>query len=234
MALDFDVLSVRPRSIKAIQKSINMHNQKRKDWEKNTAQLLNKFFFFGAGPIIISYINDENWEKLRSDVMDFLNGKILVYFGEAPLWVPSQHPSNYYGYNLTTHPEPEFGWCLMSGFALSGYFNSMKKHNKCTLRTQALDWLARYLKNIDNYPIRIVVIEDFFIVGPQNEPLAHRPQLTIDGKLYELPWGWPTEELSSDSSVGIVDALVDEDGDVDMDSRVDPLMDGRQHFSPSL
>lgn len=228
MALDFDVCCVRPRTIKGIKKGIMEHNQKRKDWEKNTADMLNKFFFFGAGPIIIGYINDENWEHLRSAVMDMLSSKILVYFGEAPLWVPSQRPSNFYGYDLITHPEPEFGWCLMSGFSLGGYFNSMKKHNKCTLRTQALDWLSRYLKDIENYPIRMVVIEDFFIVGPQDEPLMHRPQLSIDGTVYELPWGWPTDNLSSP------DTSVDEDGDIDMDAKVDEHMDGRQYFSSPL
>jgi hypothetical protein len=221
MALNFDICSVRPKTVKQIQKNIKVHDQKRKDWQRDTAQLLDVFFFPGAGAMVISYINDENWEKLRSNVMDFLNSKILVYFGEAPLWVPSQHPTNYYGYNLVTHPEPEYGWCLMSGFALAGYFNSMKKNNKCTLRTQALDWLTKYLQDINNYPIRVVVIEDFFIVGPQDEPLAHRPQLSIDGQLYELPWGWPNDTYSSDSSVQ------DEDGDVDMDERVDTLMDGR-------
>src|ERR1041385_1483341 len=228
MALDFDICCIKPRTVKNIQKGIMVHNQKRKDWEKNTAHMLDQFFFFGAGAIIIGYINDENWEHLRSSVMDMLNSKILVYFGEAPLWVPSQHPSNYYGYHLITHPEPEYGWCLMSAFSLSGYFNTMKKHNKCTLRTQALDWLGKWLQNVDNYPVRLVVIEDFFIVGPQSEPLVHRPQLAIDGKTYDLPWGWPTDNLSSP------DTSVDEDGDVDMDAMVDEHMDGRQHFSSPL
>lgn len=228
-----DVVLVRPRTNSYIKKTIKEHAQKRKDWCTTTSKVLDQFVPTVLVAIIMDYSTDENYDKLREATNNMLRGRVMVYFGEAPLWIPNNRVE--YGFNIVTNPTPEYGWCLMSSFGLSGYFKSMGRTNRSPIRVEAL---RKIIAHVNREPVKYVVINDFYLTGA-NDKIINQPTVIIDQTQYqlfesithfdfnELP---PAYVSDSEATLMTDDTVTEPDTDTEMKDPfdLDEFMDGRQ------